>query len=215
MIRWIKQRWKHLSTKELKEVNSYVALFYNNPNLLSMNRFNSSRAEIKYSLRTPIHQVERKKALTQISPELSQLVTGDERRSDYPELWDTGFPERGASFVQILSIYIQDSGLEGSQIYKKAQIDRRLYSRILSSLHLPVQNHYIPAKDTIISLAMALQLTLAETNVLFYKAGYAFSDAIRRDLIIEYFFRKQIYDIDMLNNTLYHFGEKTLGRQVP
>ncbi len=214
MIHWIKQRWMRLSVNEFEKVKKYVAFFYRKPKSLNMYMLNSQDSEIKYSRRTPLEYLEREKDLTEISPELSQLVTGDKQSYAYPELWSSVLPEYGATFVQVLAELIQNSGMESTQIYKKAQIDRRLYSKILSSLHLSSQLHYIPAKDTIISLAIALELTLAETNVLFHKAGYAFSDAIRRDLIIEYFFRNQIYNIDILNNTLYRLGEKTLGRQL-
>ncbi len=203
MFDWLKKQRTRLSCDELEQVKDYIMLYHRKPT-------QPSDPDIKYSRRRPHISLAREEEFLEIPHDLAQFMVGE----GDPEFWYLTYPELGATFVQVLAKLIDESDMTSTQIYKKAQIDRRLYSKILSSLHEEPSKHYIPSKDTIISLALALELSLGEANALLYKAGYSFSDAIRRDLIIEYFFRNYIYDIDTLNDTLYRLGEKTLGRQA-
>lgn len=111
-----------------------------------------------------------------------------------------------ATFVDKLMEYIRERQLRESSVYKAAQIDRRLFSKIISD------RTYKPAKDTCIALVMALRLDPIESAELLSCAGYTLSHSSRRDVIIEFFIHKEIYDLNTVNEILYHFGEKTLGR---
>lgn len=209
MFDWLKKQHSHLPPEKFEQVKDYVMLHYRKPIDASTQGKDSG---IKYSRRTTPEMQEREDQLLDIPLDLAEFMVG-EQTPDL-EFWPIIPPKIGATFVQVLAKLINESGMTGAQIYKKAQIDRRLYSKILSSLHLNPKYHYIPAKDTIISLSMAMELSLGKTNALLYKAGYSFSTGIQRDLIIEYFLRNHIYNIDTLNDTLFRMGEKTLGRKL-
>ena len=84
-------------------------------------------------------------------------------------------------------------------VYKKARIDRKLFSKIKNTLD------YIPAKKTVIAFALALELSLDETNGLLKKAGFVLSDSILFDVIIQYFILKKSYDINEINAVLHMY----------
>ncbi len=110
------------------------------------------------------------------------------------------------TFTDKLLAMIKEKGLRDSTVYRRAQLDRRLFSKIASD------RFYRPAKDTVIAFAMALECLLEEVDALLRSAGFQFSRSSRRDIIIAYFFRERIYDIDILNSVLAGLGEKPLGR---
>lgn len=111
---------------------------------------------------------------------------------------------RNETFSRMLLRLIDDKGLTDVQVYKKANIDRKLFSKIRSS------ESYAPSKRTALSLAIALELSLDEARDLLMRAGYALSCSNRQDVIVEYFLRAGEYDIFTINETLFAFGEPTL-----
>ena len=110
------------------------------------------------------------------------------------------------TFVDALIAHINKKGLRDSEVYKAAQIDRRLFSKIMSD------RQYKPSKDTAIAIALALRLTLSEATDMLSRAGYTFSHSNKKDIIVEYFFREQIYKLDDINEVLYNLGQKIIGR---
>ena len=110
------------------------------------------------------------------------------------------------TFTDVLISHIYNRGLKDSEVYKAAQMDRRLFSKIMSDIQ------YKPAKDTAIALAFALHLSFGEALDLLYRAGYTLSHSSKRDIIIEYFFRKNIYKLVDINCVLYDLGQKPIGR---
>lgn len=110
------------------------------------------------------------------------------------------------TFVDTLIIHINKKGMRDSEVYKAAQIDRRLFSKIMSD------RQYKSAKDTAIAIAIALQLSLDDANDLLSRAGYTFSHSNKKDIIIEYFFRERIYKLDNINQVLFNLGQKIIGR---
>ena len=109
-------------------------------------------------------------------------------------------------FVQQVQEYIRDRGLKDSTVYKAAQIDRRLFSKIMSD------RSYKPAKDTCVAIALALELTLTEANNLLSRAGYTLSHSSKRDVILEFCFVEKIYDVSRVNDLLFRLEQSTLGR---
>ena len=110
------------------------------------------------------------------------------------------------TFVEKLREHIRNRHMRESAVYKAAQVDRRLFSKIINN------RSYAPSKDTCIALALALQLNQDDFSDLLNRAGYTLSRSNRRDLIIEFVLHKRIYDLNTVNEILYHMGEKTLGR---
>ena len=109
------------------------------------------------------------------------------------------------SFSTMVLRLIDEKGLTDTKVYKKAGIDRRVFSRLRSN------EDYQPSRNTAILLAMAMNLSLDEAKDLLGKAGYALSHSNRSDLIAEFFFENKEYDIDLLNETLVNFGERSLS----
>ncbi len=110
---------------------------------------------------------------------------------------------REGLFRELLFAYIDASGHKDSEIYKKAFIDRRLFSKIRS-----IEN-YTPAKKTVIALCLALELPRADTDKLLSSAGYSLSRAEDYDLIVAFCIEKKIFDLYDINDILYHFGLET------
>ena len=136
---------------------------------------------------------------------LSRQADNFYTRSNYG-IMDSLGPEllRGQTFTDYLMLYINMSGMDNAEIYKRANLSKSVFSSILSKRH-------IPKKGTVVALAVALRLNLKETERLLMKAGYTFSNGIKGDLIAVYFINHGIFDIDKLNSALYEHGEPILG----
>ena len=113
--------------------------------------------------------------------------------------------QRNKSFSATLLSYIEDRGLKEPTVYKKANIDRKLFSKIKTN------PNYQPTKSTALAFALALELSLQETNEFLRTAGYSLTYSSKTDIIIEYFILKKEYDIFTINEALFAFGEPSLG----
>ena len=119
-------------------------------------------------------------------------------------------PNRGAildeSFSEMVLRKIDERGYKkDSECYTKANVDKRLFSRIRS------KKDYHPSKTTALALAVALELSLSETSELLGKAGYTLSHSIVSDLIVEYCIREKIYNIFEINELLFAYDQPLLG----
>ena len=108
------------------------------------------------------------------------------------------------SFNEVLFNFINEKGLNDLQVYKKAGIDRRHFSKIRSRFD------YTTKKNTVISLALAMELDKAETSKLLKAAGYSLSENSTYDLVIMFCIEKKIYNIHDVNLALDHFSLKIL-----
>ena len=94
--------------------------------------------------------------------------------------------------------------LDEVEFYKKADIDRKLFSKIRT------QPDYHPNKNTLLKLCLAMNLNTDETENLLKSAGYSLSKSLRSDLILRYCFRHKIFDVITVNQILDHYGERII-----
>ncbi|MBK5201972.1 MAG: macro domain-containing protein, partial [Spirochaetaceae bacterium] len=109
------------------------------------------------------------------------------------------------TFSESLLRLITEKNKTEVEVYKMANVDRKLFSKIRSN------GDYKPSKITAISFAIALELNLDETKDLIRKAGFALSHCSRFDIIIEYCIEYEIFDLFDINDILFNFNQHPLG----
>ena len=123
----------------------------------------------------------------------------------YEETLGEAARRRAETFQEMLFRHIDRKGYKDSEVYKRANLDRKLFSKIRSN------KYYLPSKRTILALAIGLRLNLDETMDLLLRAGYALSPSIDFDIIVAYCIQHKIYDIYEVNTYLFNYTEQCLA----
>ncbi len=196
------KKHKNISAETLIDLKSYIDLHYPEESLREMplpscedaapQEYCASMPQPKpksFSHRSVKHRSEKQRSIPQscASASLSDALA-----------------QMDESFSETLMRKIDERHMTDAQCYKRAQIDRKLFSKIRS------QADYRPSKATAISFALALELNLSETKDLLMKAGYALSHSSKADVIVEYFIIHGIFDKFLVNEALYEFDQPLL-----
>lgn len=208
-----------VSEELLGKVDSYIDENYVETHL-NLNRFGSTNINRPLNENIRSYKREPRKILKSDKPqqnktirEISQKEEMDLERhiscelsfeSDCPISYDELFG-LDESFSETLVRLINAKEMTNVEVYKKANIDRKLFSKILTG------NGYMPSKRTVVALAIALELDVYEAEDFLNQAGFALSPGLMFDVIVKFFFENKRYDIFEINEVLFKHDQALLG----
>ena len=122
--------------------------------------------------------------------------------------WQRILRQTDEGFSPALMRLIDEKKMTDTECYKRANVDRKLFSKIRSN------PDYRPSKPTVLAFAVALKLTQAETQQLLRKAGFVLTRSSKLDLVIEYCIKERFYDVFQINEVLYELDLPLLGNNA-
>lgn len=141
----------------------------------------------------------------------SQAVASEPRFADWRETFseadsiDELLGRKTATFSEALMSAIDARNLSDPEVYRRANVDRKLFSKIRSNAH------YRPKKSTAVALALALGMNLDDTLDLIGRAGYTLTMSSKADIIVMYFIERECWDVNLINQVLYEFDQPLVG----
>lgn len=181
-----------LSEKLFKSVNSYIDENYIQSKTLDEYGTNNIYRQQRKQ-RNPIYD----------NRDISQPLQTYHTMDDVD--WGQVLEDMDAGFSETLMQLIDCSGKKDSEIYKKANVDRKLFSKIKNNIN------YRPSKTTALAFAFALELDIDETKDFISRAGFALSKSSKFDVIVEYFLVNRNYNVFELNEVLFAFDQPLIG----
>ena len=180
-----------LSEKLFKSVSSYI-----DENYIRSKTFDEYGTERLYGSRLETRRIREQ--------ECSDMSVGAAIPMDSDD-WGQLLKDLDAGFSETLLQLIDRTGKKDSEIYKKANVDRKLFSKIRNNMD------YRPSKTTALAIAFALELDVDETKDFISRAGFALSHSSKFDVIVEYFLVNGNYNVIELNEVLFAFDQPLIG----
>ena len=179
--------------------------------------FVEEKCSLPYGLKTdrPDHEIAYSKAGVSVEDYINSSPKA-EKKSGLPNISFTSgnFAKESSleehlrlldvSFSDAMLDLIDAKGMKDSEVYRRAGIDRRHFSKMRN-------RNYHPSKSTVLALCIGMSLTKDESDALLEKAGYTLSRSSMQDLIVEYFLVNKNWDIDAVNQSLYEHDQPLLG----
>ena len=198
-----------LSEKLFKSVSSYI-----DENYIRSKTLDEYGTEIVYGPRLETRRIRKQlKQSEQIREDICPpqsckeclAMSADAEVTMDSDDWGRLLKNLDAGFSETLLQLIDRTGKKDSAIYKKANVDRKLFSKIRNNMD------YKPSKTTALAFAFALELDVDETKDFIGRAGFALSHSSKFDVIVEYFLVNRNYDVFELNEVLFAFDQPLIG----